>query len=188
MPRPLRIALLGGESTGKTTLALALAAQVQGVVVSEALRDFVRERGRSPEQQEQRSILVAQRLREDHAAADHPHAHLLCDPATLMCAVYSQLYFDDDSLAEDVRAYVRDYDALLWCRPDIPWSPEPGQHDGPEFRARADALIADWVRELAPAHCFLEVTGNNGRLARAQRLLADRFGSAWEPEAAVPPT
>jgi nicotinamide riboside kinase len=186
--RSPRIALLGGESTGKTTLATALAATVRGIVVTEALRDFVADRGRPPERDEQRSILIAQRLREDHAATEHPHAPLLCDPATLMTAVYSQLYFDDDSLADDARAFARDYDALLWCRPDIPWTPDPGQHDGPEFRSRADALVGAWVRELAPSLCVIEITGTVGRLAIAQHALTARLGSAWEPEGTGLPT
>lgn len=161
---------------------------MHGIVVTEALRDFVTDHGRPPRRDEQHAILRAQRQREDQAAHEHPQAPLLCDPATLMTAVYSQLYFDDGSLADEARRCARDYDALLWCRPDIPWTPDPGQHDGPEFRSRADAILDVWVRELSPSQCIIEVTGTEDRIARAQGLLADRIGSAWEPGATGPPT
>jgi len=180
----LRIACIGGESTGKSTLAQALAAAVHGIVVTEALRAFVEEHGRTPLREEQRSILLAQRLREEHAANQHPHAHVICDPATLMTAVYSQMYFDDDSLHDDAAVFARDYDALLWCRPDIPWVAEPGLHDGPQFRDQADALLAAWVNELAPGGCVLEITGAHGRIPLAHQLLKAEFGSVWQPEAA----
>ena len=84
--------MIGGESTGKTTLALALAATSHGVVVSEALRAFVDDHGRTPLPEEQHSILLAQRSREIAASQDHPNATIVCDPATTMTAIYSELY------------------------------------------------------------------------------------------------
>ncbi|MGA0946718.1 MAG: AAA family ATPase, partial [Candidatus Nanopelagicales bacterium] len=40
---PRRIGLLGGESSGKTTLAMGLADALPGFVAEEYLRDFVRD-------------------------------------------------------------------------------------------------------------------------------------------------
>ncbi|MDO9486550.1 MAG: ATP-binding protein [Actinomycetota bacterium] len=188
MPGQLRIACIGGESTGKTTLATALAASVSGVVVSEVLREFVTAHGRPPLAHEQRAILEQQRARESQCAASHPQAVIVCDPATTMIAIYSALYFEDDSLDSRAQEYARDYDVLLWCRPDIPWVAEPGQHDGPQFRARADALLQSWVSRQAGQIPVLEITGEQGRIELAQRLLKACLGSVWQPSATAPPT
>ena len=175
--------MIGGESTGKTTLALALAATSHGVVVSEALRAFVDDHGRTPLPEEQHSILLAQRSREIAASQDHPHATIVCDPATTMTAIYSELYFNDSSLRMQAMEYAADYDAILWCRPDIPWVAEPGQHDGPQFREAADLLISQWLDDLRVATPVLEITGTQGRILMARDLLDAQFGSVWQQPA-----
>ena len=188
MGTQLRIALIGGESTGKTTLARALAAATHGVVVSEALRTFVDEHGRTPLRNEQREVMQAQRDRELIAIDENPTATILCDPATTMTSIYSQLYFKDASLHTQALEYAAHYDAVLWCRPDIPWVAEPGQHDGPQFREAADRLITDIADELATVTTILEVTGSVGRIAAARESLSAHFGSVWEQALTHPPT
>jgi len=188
VPGQLRIACIGGESTGKTTLAIALAASVKSALVTEVLREFVVHNGRAPVSHEQAGLLQAQRSREQQSAATHPDAVIICDPATLMIAIYSELYFDDRSLYDTALDYASDYDALLWCRPDIPWVPEPGQHDGPQFRARADVLLQQWVAVHAGQIPVIEVTGTTARIAQAQAQLKARLGSVWQTDAAAPPT
>jgi len=179
----LRIAVLGGESTGKTTLARALSAMTHGVVITEVLRAFVQEHHRAPKQDEQRAIMLAQRQREDLGIASHPHAFIFCDPAVLMTAIYSQMYFDDSSLRHQALSYAKDYDALLWCRPDIAWVADIGQRDGPDFRDRADSLIQEWSDELRTVTNVLEITGDVGRIPLAQELLSEQFGSVWQSAA-----
>lgn len=180
MGTQLRIAVIGGESTGKTTLALALAAATHGIVVTEALRAFVEEHGRAPHQDEQRAIMDAQHTREEHACEEFAHATIVCDPATTMTAIYSELYFQDSSLRTQALEYAAAYDAILWCRPDIPWVAEPGQHDGPQFREAADQLIAQWLPILGALAPVLEITGSEGRIALAHDLLAAQLGSVWQ--------
>jgi len=184
----LRIACIGGESTGKTTLATALVASVDGILVPEFLREFVVDHGRPPVREEQAAILQEQREREEQCALANPRACIVCDPASLMIAIYSDLYFDDQGLYEPALEYARAYDALLWCRPDIPWVPEPGQHDGPSFRTRADVLLQRWVSEHSADIPVLEITGALARIETAQTLLKARFGSVWQPSAAASPT
>ena len=57
-PRPpARIALLGGECTGKSTLARALGARLGAQVVDERLRRFCDEMRRAPLASEQRWLI-----------------------------------------------------------------------------------------------------------------------------------
>ena len=154
----------------------------------EVLREFVVNHGRAPVRQEQRALLDEQRALEVSTAASHGGAVVVCDPATLMIAIYSELYFDDRSLYSTALDYAHDYDALLWCRPDIPWVSEPGQHDGPLYRTRADELLQQWVNEHGDEIAVLNVTGTQSRVDGAQAQLKALLGSVWEPSTTTPPT
>ena len=66
---PLRIALVGAECTGKSTLGAALAGRLPGVALAECLREFCEARGRTPHAHEQREIVEAQIAREREAVA-----------------------------------------------------------------------------------------------------------------------
>lgn len=152
--RAIRIGLIGGECTGKSTLArdlvdelnreLAIHSEryppVRILIVGERLRQFVATQGRTPRPDEQGGIMADQRTDEDRAAGVCDIA--IADPATIMTAVYSELYFGDLSLWPLALRDARDYHLLLWCRPDIPWEPDPGQRDGPSYRQGADEIIA----------------------------------------------
>lgn len=92
------IGLLGGECTGKTTLAKALCDRLDAVVVAEYLREFVSNTGRAPTELEQAEIMTTQIAAETAAlAASGPKTLVICDPAALMTAIYSIAYFEDRS-------------------------------------------------------------------------------------------
>ena len=141
-----RIGLLGGECTGKSTMAAALASTLPGtaVVVPEVVRAFVTERGRSPHLHEQADIMAQQVLAEDRAMnrAGVDVQWLIADPAPAMTAIYSMIYFGDESLLEPARAHLLTYDTVLWCDRDVPWVPDPGQRDGTHMRDAAHEAIA----------------------------------------------
>ena len=88
-----KIGLLGGECTGKTTLAKALCDHLDAVIVPEYLREFVSTTGRAPTAFEQSNIMTTQIAAENAALVASPHALLVCDPAALMTAIYSLAYF-----------------------------------------------------------------------------------------------
>lgn len=147
------IALLGGESTGKTTLASQLYQELSlrqpVILVREALREFVAQMGRPPRSNEQEELLLTQiaaeqaaasRLRE-FATGPDTAGLVISDPAVLMTAVYSQLYLADESLLELAVARTRQYDHLFWCLGDFPWVPEPGMRDGANYREAAELVI-----------------------------------------------
>lgn len=135
------IGLLGGECTGKSALAARLGAELPACVVPEAVREFMVRTGRPPRVDEQRALMHAQQAAVREAAASCSHAVVVADPTPLMVAVYSVLYFDDDSLLAEGLADAATYDLLVWCAPDIPWEPDPGVRDGPEFRDRAEQIL-----------------------------------------------
>src|ERR1019366_5432898 len=92
--RAFVVALLGAESTGKTTLVTAIGAALSArgprvALVTEVLREFCVEQGRTPRQDEQIAIAREQTRRIDAAAT---HAEIVvADTTALMIAVYSDL-------------------------------------------------------------------------------------------------
>jgi nicotinamide riboside kinase len=182
-----RIGLIGGECTGKTTLALALARELPACVTGEELRAFVTRHGRPPLADEQAGLLAAPVAAEEATAAGCRKSWLVADPAPLMVAVYSLLYFDDASLVPPAIEQAHGYDLVVWCAPDLPWTPDPGQRDGPEHRAAAETVIAQLVAEqLVPAGIpVLRVTG--GLVARVTSV-RDTLDRAWHPEPSDGPT
>lgn len=171
-PAPRRIGLVGGEGTGKTTLASALAIALPACVVDESLRAFVEREGRAPRADEQQGLMQEQAAREDESADGCGHRWLVADPAPLMTAVYSLLYFDDDALLATAVEHAMVYDLMGWCRPDVPWAPDGLQRDGVARRDEADAILARLVREeLLPRGVrVVEVSGDvDHRVAAVRR-------------------
>jgi nicotinamide riboside kinase len=175
MPEALRIAIVGAESTGKSTLAVELAAALgeatglPSLAVPEWLRDWCEREGRTPRPDEQAAIAAEQQARIDAAAA--AHAIVVADTTALMTAVYSRLLFDDRSLEAPAAQWQRGVALTLLTASDLPWVADGLQRDGPHVRAPVEALL----RELLIGHDlpFATVSGlGPTRLASALDAVA----------------
>ena len=167
------IALLGAESTGKTTLARELqrSLQEQGhhvALVEEALREFCVRMGRPPRRDEQAGIAHTQRLRI--AEAVRSHELVVADTTSMMVAVYSQLLFSDASLLPDALADQARHRATLLMALDLPWVADPGIRDGAHVREPVDTLLRDALRDGAVGYSVIGSTGEQ-RLANALRAV-----------------
>ena len=150
---PRRVGLLGGESSGKTTLAMGLADALPAFVAEEYLRDFVRDFGRLPALADQEGIFLTQQMTVGTVARAAEYAEtpwVIADPLPLMTAVYSIVYFDDDTLLAQGIEDASTYDTILWCAPDFDWIAEEGVRDGAHHREQADRVIAEYVAPHLP--------------------------------------
>ena len=144
---PLRVAIVGAESTGKSQLAQALAQRLgdefglRCACVGEYLRDWCDERGRTPRADEQLGIAQEQQRRIEQAAAQSGVDVVLCDTTPIMISVYSELLFDDVSLDAVARPFQQGLDATLLTALDLPWIADGLQRDGPHVRGPVDALV-----------------------------------------------
>ena len=172
-PPALCIAIVGAESTGKTSLAASLAQRLavdtrrRVAWVSEALRDWCEQAGRTPHAHEQAPILRAQHERIDAALA--AHEIVVCDTTALMTAVYSHLIFNDRSLEERAALlHRRSVSLTLLTALDLPWVSDGLQRDGPHVREPVDTAL----RSLMQAHGIAySVVGGAGD-ARLQQAIA----------------
>jgi len=157
------IAIVGAESTGKSTLAAALAARIgeqtglRCAVVSEFLREWCDREGRTPRADEQAAIAGEQQRRVAAAAASHEL--VVADTMPLMVAVYSQLLFDDAALLPMAIAAQRSTALTLLTALDLPWVADAHQRDGEHVRVPVDSLL----RTLLAAHGLgWSVVGGHG--------------------------
>lgn len=179
------IALVGAESTGKSTLACELTASLEadGLVVAhldEYLRSFCGQHGRTPRQDEQAHI-AAEQTRRIAAARDArlpPVDVVVADTTALMTAVYSEYVFGDTSLYAQALADHRQADLTLLMALDLPWTADGLQRDGPQVQRPVDTLLRG---ALLGAGIGFSVIGGAGsqRLANARAAWA-----AWQRRAA----
>jgi nicotinamide riboside kinase len=138
------VALLGAESTGKTTLAAEIGAALlargaRAIVVGEVLREFCAEHGRTPRRDEQQGIANEQTRRIEVAAAEAEI--VVADTTALMIAVYSELVFADTDLYESAESAQRRCDLALLTDLDLPWRADGLQRDGEHVREPVDKLV-----------------------------------------------
>ena len=188
--KPLRVAIVGAESTGKSVLAHALAdtlARELGLrcaVVDEYLRDWCVQQDRTPRVDEQRGIAL-EHARLIEAAARQPGLDvLLCDTTPLMVSVYSDLLFDDRSLDDVALACQRRMDITLLTSLDIPWVADGLQREGPHVRPPVDvrvrARLVDWGGPWSVVS-GAGVARTTNAVDALRPLLRSRLGNAGQP-------
>jgi nicotinamide riboside kinase len=167
------IAIVGAESTGKSTLSLALADRIAAQtglrcgVVGEYLREWCDQAGRTPRPGEQRGIAEEQlrRVRAASAANDV----VVADTMPLMVAVYSLQLFGDDTLIPMALSAHAEVAATLLTALDLPWVADGLQRDGAHVREPVDRT----VRELLAAHGLgWSVVGGQGAARLDQAFAA----------------
>lgn len=147
----LVVAIIGAESTGKSTLAVALGrriaelSELRCTSVPEHLRQWCQTQGRTPRADEQASIARRQVADIDAAAASHDL--VVADTTPLMIAVYSLMLFNDASLVDEAVRFQRRCSATLLTALDLPWVPDGLQRDGPQVRVPVDGLLRQLLLE-----------------------------------------
>ncbi len=182
MAQPLKIAVLGAECTGKSSLVAKLQAHWQArgaqvVVVHEVLRIWCDEHGRTPLAHEQKAIAQAQAgLAESAPDADY----LITDTSPLMTAIYSDVLFQDPSLYPFALSHQRIYQQTLVAGLDLPWQADGIQRDGPAMRERIDARLREVLQRQGVGFSMVYGHGPQ-RLAGALAVLEP--GASTMPQA-----
>lgn len=169
-----KILLLGAESTGKTTLAQALARHYQTSWVGEYLREFVIEQKRLPQPCEQLHIARTQ-IAHERVALATAHNYLFCDTGPCMTALYSAYCFGECPAELTDLAQQHRYDLVLVTHTDIAWQADGIQRDSPAaqlaIHQQLRALLQDWGWD------YTLVSGTKEeRLKQVASLLDNRFG------------
>ncbi len=162
-----RVVLLGGESSGKSTLAQALARHFGTEWVAEYGRELWERKDGRLEYDDMRRI-AREQVRREEAALVQSRRYLFCDTSPLTTLFYSTEMFG--SSASELRQLAqRGYQHTVLCAPDFEFV-QDGTRREPSFR---DAQHAWYLRELSRrAIPHLVVSGDVPyRVARVVRHL-----------------
>ena len=163
-----RVAVLGGESSGKSTLVDDLALKTGFPGVPEYGRQLYDELGGALRYEDMVKIAGQQISLEREATINLPAANkpvLFCDTTPLTTAFYSQCLFNRVSTKLQ-KAANRSYDFYVLCSNDIPFC-QDGTRKDDEFRNYGYLFYKDWLKENG--HPFIEVSGS--RQQRVQQVL-----------------
>jgi len=162
-----RICLLGGESSGKTTLAAALAGHLGTVWVPEVGRTRWEEQGGRLDYADMRTIAEDQLALEDRLALG-ARRWLVCDGSALTTAFYSE--HDYGAVDPAVRALAaRPYAHIFVCAPDFPFVQDGTRRDA-AFRDTQHRWYLDKLNSMGIRFTVLHGP-LAARLAQASALL-----------------
>ena len=169
-----RVALLGAESTGKTTLAFALAEYLRGrgfdaVAVPETLRAWSAREGRAPGAEEQLAIAHEHEGRVDAACARHDI--VIADTTALKVAIHAGMLCAEDALHRFAMAQQGRYDATLVTGLDVAWTPDGLQREAAS-REHVDTLLREHLQRAGVAYDVVYGQGPQRLRSAVQALMA----------------
>jgi NadR type nicotinamide-nucleotide adenylyltransferase len=174
----LKIVLTGGECTGKTTLARALAERHETGWVPEAAREAALAKAGLLGPEDVAPITRAHVAAADAAlreAAHHKRRAVFFDQDLLSTVVYARHYYGDCPPWIQRLAAERLGDLYLLCSPDLPWTADPARDRGD----RREEMHALFAAALADAGALVaEIAGRGAeREARAEAAVAGLLAS-----------
>lgn len=140
-----RVVLMGPESTGKSTLAKALAVEFNTNYVEEYMRTYLEKKwARENKLCEETDIqpIVEGQIYHENKAISKANKVIFCDTNALQNLVYANVYypnFENDVVS--FCAHHHTYDLYLLCNVDIPWE-EDVLRDKPFEREKMFAIFA----------------------------------------------
>jgi NadR type nicotinamide-nucleotide adenylyltransferase len=163
-----RICILGGESSGKSVLALALAERFGTTFVSEYGRELWMAKAGQLAYEDMLEIASRQVEQEQSAARDAAH-YLFCDTSALTTLFYSLDMFGRADVALEKLAR-RSYDLHVLCAPDFEFVQDGTRRDA-EFRLRQHHWYLEHLDRLGVRYLLAE-----GPLQARVDQIATRLG------------
>jgi NadR type nicotinamide-nucleotide adenylyltransferase len=167
-----KIALIGPESTGKTTLCKELAAYYQTEWVPEFARAHVASLNRDY-MLEDIEYCAREQLRSEEELSLSAHKFLFCDSELIIAKVWCEDVFKKTPAWIEEMITSHTYDLFLLTLPDIPFKPD-AVRENPHRRQ----FFFDWYkRELDNRNFMYEIIGGTDeqRFASAQLAIRKHF-------------
>lgn len=156
----LTVILVGPESSGKTSLARALAARYGAPWVAEVARDLLPLSGRYDAEDLER--IARAQIEAEQAVVAARGGLVFVDTDLLVIDVWWRERFGTppEWLTARLRSEVRESSRrYLLCRPDLPWEPDP-LRENPHDRERLLTIYERRLDELAASYRAISGTGH----------------------------
>jgi NadR type nicotinamide-nucleotide adenylyltransferase len=149
--KPLKIAIIGAESTGKSSLAAALAAHYHTCFVPEKARVFLEKTNGVYTETDLIKFAEAQ-LKAENETIKKASKILFCDTDISNIRIWSEIKYGRCALDLLNLNVAAKYDAALLCNIDLPWQAD-ALRENPDMEMRnklhlmyLDDLVANEVR------------------------------------------
>ena len=171
----MKIAILGAESTGKSTLCHALAASMREagtnvVVVDEYLREWCTTQMRTPQAHEQAAIAHEQ-TRRIHELED---VTVIADTTAIMTAIYSDVLFKDSCLYQQGLEDIRRFHHVLVAATDLPWVADSHFRDSPDGQQAVHLRLQEVLRDHGIAYSMVYGNGEQRTQAALAMVMPSR--------------
>tara|TARA_A100001011_G_scaffold21957_1_gene22098 strand:- start:69179 stop:69760 length:582 start_codon:yes stop_codon:yes gene_type:complete len=169
----LRIVLYGPESTGKTTLAKALAKQFHTTWVPEFARGYLQEKWDKKKEicsLEDLLIISKGQINHENKMIEKANEFLFCDTNVLVTKAWSEKYFNG-YCSPEIQYWVDTfiYDHYFLTDIDVPWQADD-LRDSPNNRKQMLDYFESLLKKKKVSYTFLN--GNlNLRLKKAKSIL-----------------
>mgnify|MGYP003109608476 CR=1 FL=1 len=162
-----KIAIIGPESTGKSTLAKGLSDYFQEPFVPEYGRKYLEENGSEYVMSDLLKISKGM-LQEEQEQSKNARQFLFCDTDFIMMKVWYEVKFGEchpfvlDKLSQ------KPYDFYFLCAPDLPWEADP-LRENPNIR---EELFDRYQKELENYGVeYSVISGPEGRLEKSIEMV-----------------
>lgn len=169
----LRIVLYGPESSGKTTLAKALAKQFQTAWVPEFARNYLQEKWDQKKEVcslEDLIIIAKGQINQENNLIEDANKFLFCDTNVLITKAWSETHFNG-YCAPEIQYWVDTfkYDHYFLTDIDVPWQADD-LRDRPNSRKQMLNYFENLLKNKKASYTLLK--GNlNLRLEKAKVIL-----------------
>ncbi|MFC5284606.1 AAA family ATPase [Pedobacter alpinus] len=160
----IKIAVVGPESTGKSTISAALAKHYKTVWVPEYARYYCEGLTADCTLQDELNMFYGQMAIEKSMEVVAQNNLLICDTTFLTVKIWSdyQLGETPQPVLDKLKSHYYDFYVLL--KNDIPWQEDPLR----DFKDMGDYFMNIWRKELKALNAvYTEVGGVNNRIENA---------------------
>ncbi|WKV10454.1 ATP-binding protein [Marivirga harenae] len=158
-----KIAIIGPESTGKSTLSKALATHYNEPFVPEYGRKYLEENGKDYNRSDLLAISKGMVIWEERMSFIAKNL-LFCDTDLIMMKVWYEVNYGECHPWVLNHLQSRPYNFYLLCAPDLPWEEDP-LRENPNMR---DKLFERYHNELVESNLdYTVISGTKDRLERA---------------------
>ena len=184
----LRVAIMGAESTGTTTLARSLAAAYKTQWVEEYGREYWMEkirRGEDDTWTEDEFVHIAEeQSRREDLAARTANRVLFCDTDAFATSLWHERYLGARSVRVEAVSQGRHYDLTLLTGAEIPFV-QDGWRDGEAIREGMHRRFVERLTQKGRSYVLLEGSPE-ARLAGAKLLVDSRWSKTPASSARTP--
>ncbi len=147
-------AIVGPESTGKSTLAIGLAQKYNTLWVPEYARNYLEKLQRPYDASDFREM-AARQLNWEQSLMQHANNAIFCDTNLLVLKVWYEHSYKKNNPWLDAKIAATTYTHHFLSDIDIPWAPDP-QREHPHLRAYFFKVYEDLLINLGLPYTIVQ--------------------------------